>query len=168
VIADTTGTVPIGRLGDVAAEPTDPTPSIEWASFLTDVTPDTVSRLVEAVGDPARTALAMVQLRHLGAGLADPPAPRPAVADRVAARYLAGAIGIPVVPELVGPIRASIEAVVGALSPDLSPERLPLNFLATGEPIDRAFDDATLARLRAVKRSADPEGTIRGNVPLLG
>lgn len=167
LIGDTTGTFPIGRLGEVSAEPTDPTPSIDWAAFLTDVTAETVARFAAAVADPTRTALAIAQIRHVGAGLADPPSPSPAAADRVSAQYIAGAIGIPVVPELVGPIRSSIEAFVAALAPELSTDRLPLNFVAVGEPVSRAFDEDTLERLRALKRSVDPAGTIRGNFPLV-
>lgn len=167
LIGDTTAEIPIGRLGEVADEPTDPTPSIDWSSFLTDISKGTVSRLLAVTADPARTALNMVQIRHVGGGLSDPPAPVPAVADRVASSYVAGAFGFPMVPELVEPIRASLANLAGALGPEVSADRLPLNFLGAGESLSRAFDDATLARLRALKRAIDPSGTVRGNFPLL-
>lgn len=167
LIADTTGEFSIGRLGDVAAEPTDPTPVIDWASFLSDFTKESVARLVAVTADPSRTALNIVQVRHVGGGLADPPAPLPAAADKVPSAYIAGAFGIPMVPELVEPIRASLAQVVAALDPEISAARLPLNFVGVGEPVSRAFDEGTLERLRQLKRVLDPSGTIRGNFPLL-
>lgn len=166
LVNDTTAEFLIGNLGDVAAEPTDPTPTIDWTSHLSEFTGDTAARLAEAVADPTRTAVNILQVRHLGGALADPPARRPAVADHVDAPFVAGAFGVPMVPELVEPIRWSLAAVAQALAPELSPERFPLNFLTVDSTIDHAFDSPTLERLRAIKRRVDPRGTIRGNFPL--
>jgi hypothetical protein len=167
VLMDTVAPVPVGRLGELTAERTDPTPFLDRSSFLTTMTGDTVDRLLEAAGDRSRTALTFVQVRHVGGGLADPPTRTPAVADTVAAPYFVRAMGLPWVPDLVEPVRRSLAAVDDAVRPDLSDEPLPLNFLPVGEPLSRAFTPATLERLQTLKRSLDPTGTIRSNVPLL-
>lgn len=168
LVDDTTSELPIGRLGDVSAEPTDPTPSVDWGCYLRDFTPDAAARLAEATADPSRTALNIVQVRHVGGALADPPAPRPAVSDRASAQYVVGAIGIPMSAELVERIRGSIREVADVLADELSDEPMPLNFIGPGEPLSRAFDEETLARLRSLKQRLDPAGTIRGAFPLMG
>ncbi len=75
------------------------------------------------------------------------------------------AFGIPAVPQLVEPIRGSIQTLAAAIAPDVS-GRGTLTFLGTGMPRSSAHDDAVLARLRAVKGRVDPHGIIRGNHPL--
>ncbi len=170
VLDDTVAEVPIGRIGEVAAEPTEPMPGMDWSTLLADVTEGTLERLLAAAGDRERTALVSVQLRHLGGAFAGGPgADRAAgaVADHVAEPYLLWGLGIPMVPELVRPIQASLAALAAATAPE-STGRTPLTLLAGGEDLGRVFDDASLARLRALKSSRDPAGTIRGNHPLLG
>jgi FAD/FMN-containing dehydrogenase len=162
--------VPIGRIGEVAAEPTEPTPSIDWCTLLSDLDAEVLDRLIEAAGERDRTSLVAVQLRHLGGAFAEGPSgdrPAGAVADRLGEPYILWGLGIPMAPELVGPIRGSLAALQEAAAPAAT-GRTPLTLLAGGEDLGRVFDDASLARLRALKVERDPAGTIRGNHPLLG
>jgi FAD/FMN-containing dehydrogenase len=168
VLADTTAELAIGRLGEVTQEPTDPAPAIAWGTLLRELTPQTLERLVAAAGTPGSTALVSVQLRHLGGALAEGPrGAAGAAAHSVAEPYLLWALGIAAVPEMVDPIRASLSDLSSAVAP-VATDRVPPTLLAGGEPLARAFDAATLARLQAVKAQVDPAGTIRGNHPLGG
>lgn len=162
--------VPIGRVGEVAAEPTEPTPSIDWSMLLSDLDAGTLDRMIEAAGERDRTALVAVQLRHLGGAFAEGPdgdRAAGAVADRISEPFLVWALGIPMVPELVGPIQGSLAALEAAVAPEAT-GRTPLTLLPGGGDLGRVFDDASLARLRALKASRDPSAVIRGNHPLLG
>ncbi|MDX6427981.1 MAG: hypothetical protein QOE54_347, partial [Streptosporangiaceae bacterium] len=56
---------------------------------------------------------------------------------------------------------------IGHLTPYTS-GRKPFNFLGHGESAAAAFPGDTLARLRDLKRSRDPQGVFRSNYPVLG
>lgn len=164
VLSDSFGPVAIGRLGEVAAEPTTPTPSIDWSAVLSALDDACIDRILAAAGDRSRTAIVSLQIRHIGGALAEP-TDRPGAIDHVPGEYLVFAFGVPAVPELVEPIRASLRAVADACEPvDLG--RMPLTLLGAGQPLSQVHDEATLARLRQVKRRVDPHGVIRGNHPL--
>lgn len=164
-VVDTVGPVDIGRLGEVAAEPTTPTPAIDWSMTLRTLDPDTIQRLLDVAGDRTRCALTSIQVRHLGGAFSEPIAGAPGAIDRVDGEYLAFAFGIPAVPELVEPIRASLQALARALDP-VSLGRTPLTMLGAGQPLSAVHDEPTLARLRSVKERVDPDRVIRGNHPL--
>ena len=165
VVSDSIAPVPINRLGDVAAEPTAPTPAIDWSAVLARFDAPAITRLLDAVADPARTALNVIQIRHLGGALQIRSKGIGGATDTVGGNYLVFAFGIPAVPQLVEPIRGSIQTLAAAVAPDVSGHGT-LTFLGTGMPRSSAHDDEVLARLRAVKGRVDPHGIIRGNHPL--
>jgi hypothetical protein len=81
------------------------------------------------------------------------------------AEYVVFAFGVAAVPALADPIRASLRDVAQVCGP-AGTARIPLTLLGPGSDRTSVHDPATVARLRAVKRSADPQGVIRGNHPL--
>lgn len=164
-LLDTIGPVAIGRLGEVAAEPTTPTPAIDWSTTVSDLDDATIDRLVAAAGDRNRTAITSVQIRHLGGAFGSPGRGVRAAIDSVAGSFLVFAFGIPAMPELAEPIRSSLRAVAEAVRP-VSLARTPLTMLGAGMSREDAHDAPTLARLRAVKDRVDPGSVIRGNHPL--
>jgi hypothetical protein len=165
VVSDSFAAVPIDRLGDVAAEPTAPTPAIDWSAVLARLDARGITRMLDAVGDRARTALNVIQVRHLGAALRVPSEGIGGATDTVGGDYLVFAFGIPAVPELVDPIRGSIQSLAAACAPDVS-GRGTLTFLGSGMPRSSVHADAVVDRLRAVKGRVDPYGIICGNHPL--
>jgi len=166
VVHDTIGEVPIGSLGQVADEPTDPAPSIDYAAFLTDVTADTVRRIVDVAGDRTQTALLMVEMRPLG-GAFHTPSDVPAAIDEAIGDYAVVALGMPMVPELVEPILGSQRALAAALAHEAAGGgHGSLTFHTEDKPIDEVYSPSTLDRLRAVKARTDPDGVIRGNFPI--
>jgi FAD/FMN-containing dehydrogenase len=164
-VLDTVGPVSIGRLGEVAAEPTTPTPAIDWSTTVDRLDRGTIARLLDAVGDRDATALTSIQVRHLDAAFASPPDGPPAAIERVSSPYLVFAFGIPGRPDQVSGIRQSLADLGEAIAPD-STGRTPLTMLGAGQPLSAVHDEAVLARLRAVKGRVDPQGVIRGNHPL--
>lgn len=159
-VQDTMGPMPVANLGDICAEPVDPLPFGEHSALLTGFA---VEPLLELAG-PGRDAPDIVQLRQLGGALTRPGDP-PSAAGVVAEPYLLHLIGIPVSGERAAAIEESFSRA-GELFADIDSGRTTLNFLGQRNRLERVFPVDTLARLRELKQSRDPEGVIRGNRPL--
>lgn len=104
-----------------------------------------------------------VQVRHLGGALERDG--RPAVAGGRPEPYLVSAMSMVMAPEHVEPVFGALDGFMASLEP-WSSGSAPLTFLDRGEPLTRAYTGADLDRLRALKATADPDGVIRGNVPI--
>jgi hypothetical protein len=124
-----------------------------------------VDAVLAVAGPESDTMLMIVQLRHLGGALARP-AQHPGAVGTVSEEYQLFMLGIPAVPQLVAPLRASLEAADEALAPFASDRRM-FNFLGSGEDPSSAFTPLALARLRAIKTARDPMGVIRSNRPVI-
>lgn len=163
LIVDSIGHVPLGRLGDIAAEPVDPMPAMESSGLLADLDDATIDRLHAVAGAGAPLALNVVQLRHLGGALA-----RSSAADvpqgGITESYSFFLLGVPAVPELVGPIEAGFAAVRGALAEQVT-ERGFFNFRGSSSDASSCFSPDVARRLRSVKDAVDPAGVIRSNRP---
>ncbi len=163
LVMDTVGHVPLGQLGDIAAEPIDPMPVMESSGLLADLDDVTLDRLLAAAGANAELALNVVQIRHLGGAMS-----RSTTADvpqgGITENYSFFTLGVPAVPELVGPIEAGFAAVRGALA-DQTTDRDFFNFRGSSSDATSCFSPEVAERLRAVKASADPRGVIRSNRP---
>jgi hypothetical protein len=161
-VLDLMGDVPLPALGSIADEPTDPTPALE-RSWLLDRLDDTLLDRVAAVLE-AGTPLAALQLRHLGGAFTDV-APGQGSHGPVPEPYSLFALGIPAVPELVGPLQATFERIGDTVAEHTSGRAL-LNFLgAHGDP-GRWWSEGTRARLVRAKAAADPADVIRSNRPV--
>ena len=163
LIVDTVGHVPLGRLGDIAAEPVDPMPAMESSGLLADLDVATVDRLLAVAGADAQLALNVVQIRHLGGALARSTrddAPQGGIAEK----YSFFTLGVPAVPELVPAIEGSFAAVREALGSQVS-ERGFFNFRGSSTDATPCFTPEVSERLRAVKAAVDPAGVIRSNRP---
>ena len=139
-------------------------PFIEWGGVLRSLDETTIERLVDVGGDRTRTALTVLQVRHVGGALAVPGEPAGAL-SHVGAEYVVFTFGVAAAPELVEPIRASLRAVAAACGPAAG-AGIPLTLLGPGSDLSAVHDDETLSFLRAVKRQVDPDHVIRGNHPL--
>ena len=165
IALDTLGPVPLGRLGEIANEPTDPMPGQEWSGMIGRLDAGTVDRLVNAVGAGADVPLAVVQIRHLGGALA-----RGTVEDGpngpIREPYQVFALGIPVSPEASTAIDAAIGDLRAALAPELT-GRTFFNFLGQEHDPAAAYPAEALDRLRRVKEDVDPAGAFRSHRPVL-
>jgi hypothetical protein len=166
VVHDTVATVPIGRLGEVAAEPVDPMPFQDRSLMLRRLDGDVIERLLAVVGKGSGTPLVVSTVRHLGGAFTEPgPADRrDGVAGPLEPPYLLFLLGVLAFPGAAEAVAGAFAAVEQAVGADAAPG-VPVNFLG-GLGIDAAYGPADLDRLRAVKRRVDPAGVIRGNRPL--
>jgi FAD/FMN-containing dehydrogenase len=165
LVLDLVGDVPAGDLARIGGEPTEPAPGIDTSTLLERLDDDTVDRLVAAVGEHSGSPLAVFQIRHLGAAFANGHAGDGA-AGAIEQPYQLFALGIPVVPPLVEPIRQALRRVDEAVAPASSGTTVP-NFLHAGGDVDRCWQAEVRARLRAIKADADPLYTIRSNRSVL-
>jgi FAD/FMN-containing dehydrogenase len=163
---DLLGDVPVSQLGTVAAEPTDPTPVMEHSMLLGGLDDEAIDALVAATGDPATCPLMIVQIRGLGGAFRETNAAGGAVCA-VAEPFNLWAGGIPAVPELAEAIPHAFAAIDQALGRLATGRRMP-NFTGEMQADSAGYDEATLARLREIKRVRDPHGVIRSNKPVLG
>ncbi len=163
LVMDTVGHVPLSRLGDIAAEPVDPMPVMESSGLLTDLDESTLNRLLAVAGANAELALSVVQIRHLGGALGratSEDGPQSGLSER----YSFFTLGVPAVPELVGPIEAGFTAVREALAEQTSARGF-FNFRGSSSDASSCFSPEVSERLRAVKAAVDPAGVIRSNRP---
>jgi hypothetical protein len=162
---DLMGPVPVGELGGVAAEPTEPTPVMEHSMLLQALDDEAIDALAATTADPATCPLMIVQIRGLGGAFAERPAGGGAVRP-VAEPIQLWAGGVPVDAAVAGAIAASFAGLDGAIGRLATGHRMP-NFTGEAQPNAAGYDPATLARLRALKQSRDPRGVIRSNKPVL-
>ncbi|QFY09106.1 FAD-binding protein [Nonomuraea phyllanthi] len=157
VIADRRGVIAVADLGDITAEPVDPSPAASRVELLTGLDDQAIDTLLDEPMDP----LLNVQLRHLGGALADP---SEGAAGAVAEPYLLYmfGLGIPAVAAAVAARQAALTARLGAAVSG----RKPYTFLAPGETAAQAVTEESLARLRELKRARDPQAVFRANFPV--
>ncbi|WP_069164634.1 FAD-binding oxidoreductase [Nocardia altamirensis] len=158
-IVDKRGVLPVSAVGDITAEPTDPSASISRGELLTDLGDAVVKTLVDEQISP----LVDIQIRHLGGALAGPAS---GARGPVAEPYLLYTLGL-ALPHLVDAIHSRNAEIVDAIGGHISGLK-PYTFLTPAESAAAAFDEAVLDRLRAVKQARDPRSIIRANYPVLG
>ncbi|MCA5891909.1 FAD-binding oxidoreductase [Isoptericola sp. NEAU-Y5] len=161
-VAHEIGPVALDAVGGITADPTDPAAGRSRAELLTGVDSGAVEHLFTSPVAP----LLMLQLRHLGGALAEP-GPGAGALGAVTEPYLLYGFGLAFEPG----ISTAVGDRLARLTHDLdgvASGRKPVTFLAPGERAAAAFDAPTLARLQDLKRARDPQGTVRGNHPLLG
>ncbi|MFD7846009.1 FAD-binding oxidoreductase [Nocardia sp. NPDC059764] len=159
-LADTRGELSPAEIGKITAEPTEPSPSLSRGELLTELGDTVVKTLIDAPTAP----LLNIQIRGLGGALAQEPAhsgARGAVTEPYAL-YLLG-LGL---PHLRGAVDNRFQEIIEALGTSITGAK-PYTFLAPGESAAAAFDPATLARLREIKRNRDPHNVIRASFPVL-
>jgi hypothetical protein len=165
VLMDSIRQVPIEQLGTVADEPTDPMPFLDWATTVSQLPGPTCEGLLATILDRSATALTMVEIRHLGGAFRAPDPVRPGACERLDGEYLVSALGFPMGPQMIEPVQDSLRAVSHSIAAvDL--DRVTPTFIDGASSARRAFDEATLMRLRGIKRRTDPHGLFRANLPL--
>jgi FAD/FMN-containing dehydrogenase len=160
-VTDTLAPLSLAQLGEIAAEPVDPTPVADDATLLNRFDAGAVHDLVAAVTAGDASALQVVQVRRLGGGFTRPV---PGAASTLDQPYLLVGVGLVMHPDLAAPMRAAIDALRTAMR-DHDSGRAPYNF---GRHAELVYPPDVLQRLRQVKRQVDPDGVIRSNRPIDG
>ena len=156
---DTFADIPPVGLSRIHMDPEEPMPGMSDSMMLDDLTPEDIDRLVDVAGAGSGSALAMVELRHLGGALARYAG---GALSRLEGEYLYFAAGSPMSPELIAALQASFAIVADALASASSGKRF-LNFAERATDPAAFYGEETYARLRRVKAEVDPLELFRGN-----
>ncbi len=158
---DTFATVPAPALVRLHGDPEEPVPWTSATTMLAELPEDAIAAFVGAAGADSGSALLVAELRHLGGALGRPAPDAGAVAGLDGA-YLVFTGGMAPTPEAAAVARAHADALVAALAP-WAGGRAYLNFAERPTDVRTGFDEATYARLRAVRERLDPDGLLRAN-----
>jgi len=159
-VMDTFAMVPPAVLADMAMDPSEPLPLISTTALVDDLPPATLDDLMSVVGSAADCPLPLVQIRHMGGALGEPPAGAGARAT-LPGRYCVFTLGVPVDERSALQVRSHLDRVEGALAA-VEVGAYP-NFVEEPADTRRFFDGGTWARLRSVKAAYDPADLFRGN-----
>jgi FAD/FMN-containing dehydrogenase len=157
---DTFAVVPPIGLADLAMDPPDPLPFVTGHRLLVDLPPVAIDDLLEAVGPRSGSALAMVQLRHMGGALARK-APGAGARATMPGNVVLFAGGVAANEESIAAAEATLDALdaaVEAYGAGFYP-----NFVERPAEASAFFDEETWRRLRRVKTLYDPDDLFKGN-----
>jgi hypothetical protein len=163
---DLMGDVPVSGVGEIAAEPTDPMPSLEQTALLTHLDDALIDDLVATIGPGSGSPLVVAQIRHLGAGFAVSEPGQGAI-GHVPEPYQFFTVGVPATPELGAAITGRQARLEEVLAPYTNGRAL-LNFIGAHGDSNRSWPPQVRARLAEVKQAYDPLDTIRSNRPVRG
>ena len=154
ILLDDVALKPYTAIDSVHTDPLDPTPAYEAAAVLTDFPTEAVDALLALTGPGSGSPQVLVEVRQMGGAITRGGEHDSAFSSRDAA-YSLLIVGIADVPG----VEAHAEAILEAMEPWTGGHRLP-NFTFTPEEYVDAYDEATLARLRAAIRTYDPYGVM--------
>ncbi len=161
---DTFATIPAAGLCRIYGDPEQPTPGMTNQTTLRELTADTVDALVEAAGPGSGSPLLMAAVRHLGGALASAPE-NAGVLGSLDGEYVLYGVGVPMAPEMAGPIDAHLDRVIEAVRP-WSSGRDYLNLADRPGDASNAFSADVYTRLREVKAERDPQDLFQSNHPV--
>ena len=154
VLLDDVADKPYTAIDSVHTDPLDPMPAHEAAAVLTGFPAEAAAALLEKTGPGSGSPQVLVEVRQMGGATARGGAHDSAFCSRQAA-YALLTVGIPGTPGL----EDHAAGVVRAMGPWVGGHRMP-NFTFDAEALVDAYDDRTLARLRAAIRTYDPHGVM--------
>lgn len=158
-VLDSVRDMPYAEVASIYADPTEPYPFHERTAMLRALDEDAVDRMLELAGPAADCPVDLVELRHLGGALAEPPRVPSAVRQREAAYCLFLCTGGG--PDVAGVAHA--ERLLARMAPWATGGRY-LNFLdssADDAQIASAYDAAAYERLTRLKAVHDPHNLFR-------
>ena len=154
VLLDDVAEKPYTEINSVHTDPLDPTPTHEAAQVLTDFPGEAAEALLALAGPGSASPQILVEVRQMG-GATGRQGRHPSAFSARSAAYSLLVVGIAGTPGVDG----HAAAVLRALAPWTGGCRLPNFTFDPGEYPD-AYDDLTLARIRAAIRTYDPHGVI--------
>ncbi|WP_167756844.1 FAD-binding oxidoreductase [Leifsonia flava] len=152
----------IGGLAAVAAEPTDPMPTVDWGGAVDGFDRATATEFVGAFLAGVEGGLSRVSVRPLGGAIAADPDVDDAAIGALDAQALISSGVLAFTPEMAAGADAALEPLRRFAAAHPTTGMVP-TFLGSGTGLADAFDAGALDRLRAVKDRVDPGGLIRSN-----
>ena len=163
---DTVAAMPASGLMRLHQDPEGPTPGLSHHSMLDALPPEAIDTLVREAGPGSGSPLLALELRQLGGALARPAEDAGAL-DRLDARFILFAVGIPMDEGMGRAVAAHADKVVAALAP-WGRQRAYLNFAERPTASVTAFDEDCHARLLAIRARYDAGRLMRANHPIEG
>jgi FAD/FMN-containing dehydrogenase len=155
---DTLATQPPVGLGELAMDPPEPLPLRLEHALVDELPPRAIEETARIAG--AGSALAMVQIRHVGGALARK-APGAGARATLPGELCVLGLGVPGGTGTDAAVRGELAALSAVLAPHRAGD-YP-NFVEGPADASAFFDRETWARLRAVKDGWDPEDVFNGN-----
>ena len=155
---DTFAMIPAAALGQLNMDPDQPVPTRGDGTLVADLPADAIDALAAVAGPDAGTALATVEVRHLGGALARPAAGGGAQPS-LAASYMIFAAGFAPTPDAAAAAAAQAQAVKDALAPWHAGYDY-YNFAETPAAASAVLPPASWQRLQQIKTSYDPDRVI--------
>jgi hypothetical protein len=161
VILDDAALKPYAAIDSVHADPVDPMPVVDPAILLNGFPAEAAERLFEIAGPGSGSPQVMVEVRHLGGAYAREGA-HPAAFDHRGARFSVLTVGMAMDEASAGVALAHADQVFAALG-DWDTGGVWPNFGIPHDAVSarRCYDVPTLARLREVVDTYDPEGVLQ-------
>jgi hypothetical protein len=158
---DTFARVPSASLVRLHMDPEGPTPGVSATTILGSLPDEAVDAFLATVGDGTSQSLLAAELRQLGGALSRPH-PGAGALPALDGQFVLFGVAIAATPEMGAAGQADADALVTALSPWAN-GRQYLNFLEHEHDPRSGYDDASFARLQAVRAAMDPDGTVLAN-----
>jgi hypothetical protein len=143
-------------------DPQDPLPVRGDHALLHDLGDEGLARFVSAASRESGSALAAVELRQLGAAFASPEETAGAL-DRLDAAFAYVGLGVLAPPASAESVAADLSRMAAATRPWHTGFTTP-TFVEDYHQAQRTFDDATVARVAAIRAEVDPDGLFSGDV----
>lgn len=145
-------------------DPPGPVPGKGDHQMLADLDGASLEALVAAIGPGSGSALVSFEIRHLGGALGRREEGSGAL-GALEGRYMTFGVGMPATPEDAAAIGASLAAARGALEVVDNGGHYA-NFAEDTVDAGSIHGPRTLARLREIRASVDPDGLLHGNHPI--
>lgn len=163
---DTFAMIPPPALGQLNMDPSQPVPGQGDGTLLANLPAAAIDALIAIVGAEANTPLTSVEVRHLGGALTRA-APGGGAQPSINASYLLYAVGATPTPDLVGSVRAHVQAIKQALAPWHASYDY-YDFKDTPATAAAVLPPASFRRLLEIKTAHDPQQVIISAHPVAG
>ncbi|MEV0226826.1 FAD-binding oxidoreductase [Streptomyces sp. NPDC050704] len=163
VAVDTLTTMDYTAVDTIYAEPQDPLPARESCALLRDLPPDAIRAFLTQVGPAAPDCpLLLVELRHMGGALANPPPTEDAVCARDA-QYFLETVAVLTDPQTAEAIEKATTALHATMAPYGTGRTMVNIHGRPGNEADRAraWTPEVHTRLRQTKATYDPANLLR-------
>lgn len=161
---DTVAEMPYRRLGEIHADPEEPSPALDTGALLRDLDESAVERLISLIGPEADPPPGAVEIRHLGGALRHAADPANAIGNRSGAYnlFVAGLV----LPGTKARVAQETQDIMTGMEPWDTGKKLP-NYLGGSNlaphQVRTAYRDEDYDRLVAIKTRFDPGNMFRFN-----
>jgi FAD/FMN-containing dehydrogenase len=161
---DTFAAVPPAGIVDLHMDPPEPSPYTARGTLLGELPDEGIDALLGAVGPASGSGLLSVEVRQNGGAMGREGDGHGAM-NALPGEFLLFGVNIVPVPEAMAPSKMWLGAMADAMEPWDAGRYL--NFSDEDEDIAVAFPPETVERLRAAKKTYDPENLFHANHPIV-